>query len=42
MKIFGKRYLGFRGTKLNIAIGVIAGIDFLYGPRPIRPHLRRY
>ncbi|KAI1959680.1 hypothetical protein LOZ58_004489 [Ophidiomyces ophidiicola] len=24
-----KNYLGFRGTKLNIAIGVIAGLDFL-------------
>ena len=30
MKLFGKRYLGLAGTKLNIAIGVIAGIDFLY------------
>ncbi|KIW02625.1 hypothetical protein, variant 2 [Verruconis gallopava] len=25
----GKRFLGLRGTKLNIAIGVIAGLDFL-------------
>ena len=23
------RYLGLRGTKLNIAIGMIAGLDFL-------------
>lgn len=23
------RYLGLRGTKLNVAIGVIAGLDFL-------------
>ena len=30
MKLFGKRYLGLSGTKLNVAIGVIAGIDFLY------------
>ncbi len=29
MKLFGKRYLGLKGTQLNIAIGVIAGIDFL-------------
>ncbi|KIY03098.1 uncharacterized protein Z520_01565 [Fonsecaea multimorphosa CBS 102226] len=29
MKPFGKRYLGLRGLQLNIAIGVIAGIDFL-------------
>ncbi|EXJ73621.1 uncharacterized protein A1O5_03383 [Cladophialophora psammophila CBS 110553] len=29
MKLFGQRYLGFRGLKLNIAIGIIAGIDFL-------------
>jgi hypothetical protein len=27
---FGKqRYLGLRGTKLNVAIGIIAGMDFL-------------
>jgi hypothetical protein len=26
----GRSYLGFRGTRLNIAIGVIAGLDFLY------------
>ncbi|CRG87564.1 Sugar transporter STL1 [Talaromyces islandicus] len=25
----GKSYLGLRGTKLNIAVGVIAGLDFL-------------
>lgn len=25
-----RRFLGLRGTKLNIAIGVIAGLDFLY------------
>jgi hypothetical protein len=24
------RYLGLRGTKLNAAIGMIAGLDFLY------------
>ncbi|ETI25177.1 hypothetical protein G647_04550 [Cladophialophora carrionii CBS 160.54] len=29
MKLFSKRYLGLSGTKLNIAIGIIAGIDFL-------------
>ncbi|EXJ89874.1 hypothetical protein A1O3_02941 [Capronia epimyces CBS 606.96] len=29
MKLFNQRYLGFRGTKLNLVIGVIAGIDFL-------------
>ncbi|KAJ9643437.1 hypothetical protein H2199_004116 [Coniosporium tulheliwenetii] len=27
--MFGGRYFGLEGTKLNIAIGVIAGIDFL-------------
>ena len=28
--MFGKaRYLGFTGTRLNIAIGVLAGLDFL-------------
>lgn len=26
----GRSYLGLRGTRLNIAIGVIAGLDFLY------------
>lgn len=25
----GKRYYGLTGTKLNIAVGVIAGLDFL-------------
>jgi hypothetical protein len=25
----GRSYLGLRGTKLNIAVGVIAGLDFL-------------
>ncbi|KAJ9611136.1 hypothetical protein H2200_004319 [Cladophialophora chaetospira] len=29
MKLFGKRYLGLTGTRLNIAIGIIAGVDFL-------------
>ena len=30
MGIFGKqRYFGLRGLKLNIAVGVIAGLDFL-------------
>ncbi|KAK5057666.1 hypothetical protein LTR84_011667 [Exophiala bonariae] len=29
MKLFNHRYLGLRGTKLNIAIGFIAGMDFL-------------
>ena len=29
MKLFGKRYLGLTGTRLNIAIGIIAGLDFL-------------
>lgn len=29
--MFGKsRYLGLVGTKLNVAIGLIAGLDFLY------------
>ncbi|GAB7349978.1 hypothetical protein MBLNU459_g0665t1 [Dothideomycetes sp. NU459] len=27
--MFGKRYLGLTGTSLNVAIGVIAGMDFL-------------
>ena len=26
----GKRFFGFRGTKLNVAVGFIAGMDFLY------------
>lgn len=26
----GKRYFGLKGTRLNIAIGVIAGMDFLF------------
>lgn len=26
------RFYGFVGTKLNIAIGVVAGLDFLYVP----------
>jgi hypothetical protein len=25
----GKRYYGLTGTKLNVAVGVIAGLDFL-------------
>ena len=25
----GLRYFGLKGTKLNIAIGVLAGLDFL-------------
>ncbi|KIV96847.1 hypothetical protein PV10_00664 [Exophiala mesophila] len=29
MKLFGKRYLGLRGTRLNVAVGIIAGLDFL-------------
>ncbi|EXJ95770.1 hypothetical protein A1O1_00894 [Capronia coronata CBS 617.96] len=29
MKVFNSRYLGFRGTKLNIMISIIAGMDFL-------------
>lgn len=28
----GQSYLGLRGTKLNIAVGVIAGLDFLCVP----------
>jgi hypothetical protein len=29
--MFGKgRYFGLRGSKLNYAVGIIAGIDFLY------------
>ena len=28
--MFGKKYLGLRGFQLNIAIGVLAGMDFLY------------
>jgi hypothetical protein len=27
--LFGGRYFGLKGTKLNVAIGVIAGLDFL-------------
>lgn len=27
----GSRYFGLKGTKLNIAIGILAGLDFLYG-----------
>ncbi|KAI5207819.1 general substrate transporter [Aureobasidium subglaciale] len=27
--MFGKKYYGLTGTKLNVAIGVIAGLDFL-------------
>ncbi|KAF2139289.1 uncharacterized protein K452DRAFT_320439 [Aplosporella prunicola CBS 121167] len=27
--MFGSRYFGLRGTKLNVAIGIIAGLDFL-------------
>ncbi|KEQ85987.1 general substrate transporter [Aureobasidium pullulans EXF-150] len=27
--MFGKKYYGLTGTKLNIAVGVIAGLDFL-------------
>ena len=37
--MFGKsRFLGLRGLKLNIVIGFIAGLDFLYvdeQPNPI-------
>lgn len=29
------RFYGLVGTKLNVAIGVIAGLDFLYGPHPL-------
>ncbi|THV92568.1 general substrate transporter [Aureobasidium pullulans] len=29
MSMFGKKYYGLTGTKLNIAVGVIAGLDFL-------------
>lgn len=27
--MFGQRFFGLKGTKLNVAIGVIAGLDFL-------------
>lgn len=27
--MFGKKYYGLTGFKLNVAIGVIAGLDFL-------------
>lgn len=27
--MFGRKFLGLRGTKLQIAVGVIAGLDFL-------------
>lgn len=27
--MFGKRYFGLRGTRLNVAVGVLAGLDFL-------------
>ena len=26
----GKRYFGLKGTQLNVAIGILAGLDFLY------------
>ena len=26
-----RRYLGLRGTSLNVMISIIAGLDFLYG-----------
>jgi hypothetical protein len=29
-----QRFLGLRGTKLNIAVSVIAGLDFLYVSLP--------
>ncbi|THZ80150.1 general substrate transporter [Aureobasidium pullulans] len=29
MSMFGKKYYGLTGTKLNVAVGVIAGLDFL-------------
>lgn len=29
MGLFNTKYLGLRGTKLNVAIGIIAGTDFL-------------
>jgi hypothetical protein len=28
-----RKYLGLTGTKLNHAIGIIAGLDFLYDSR---------
>ena len=35
--MFGNtRYLGLKGLKLNIAVGFIAGLDFLYVV-PFRP-----
>ena len=27
--LFGKRYFGLQGVKLQVAIGVLAGLDFL-------------
>jgi hypothetical protein len=27
--MFGKKYYGLTGTNLNIAVGIIAGLDFL-------------
>ncbi|KAF2817095.1 sugar transporter family protein [Mytilinidion resinicola] len=27
--MFGKRYFGFKGTQLNVAVGILAGLDFL-------------
>lgn len=35
--MFGSRFYGLKGTRLNIAIGVIAGLDFLlYVATPLR------
>jgi len=28
--MLGKRFLGLKGGQLNMAIGIIAGLDFLY------------
>lgn len=33
------RYLGLKGTRLNVAIGIIAGLDFLYDPESIKPSM---
>lgn len=30
LTMFGKRYYGLKGMQLNIAVGLIAGLDFLY------------
>lgn len=28
--LFGRRYFGLQGTRLQIAVGALAGLDFMY------------